>query len=128
MVAAQNKSSHGSINALFLRNDGGQDVELKADNSVALNAILRKQDYNLGWWAARVESISDVVKDLGVISCDSCEGKSASFDVYVDSDTANVPFLKRYCSDCIQNIPANLFIASFFVISAIKEYRITHQV
>jgi hypothetical protein len=54
--------------------------------------------------AARVESISDVIKGFGVISCDSCEGKMASFDVYVDSGIANVPFLKRYCSDCIQNI------------------------
>jgi hypothetical protein len=31
-----------NINALFLRNNGGQDVELSGDNSVALNAILRK--------------------------------------------------------------------------------------
>jgi hypothetical protein len=54
--------------------------------------------------AARVESISDVIKGLSVISCDSCKGKSASFDVYVDSGIANVLFLKRYCSDCIQNI------------------------
>jgi hypothetical protein len=54
--------------------------------------------------AARVESISDVIKGLGVISCDSCQGKLASFDVYVNSSITNVPFLKRYCSDCIQNI------------------------
>jgi hypothetical protein len=33
---------NGNINALFLRNNGGQDVELNGDNSVALNAILRK--------------------------------------------------------------------------------------
>jgi hypothetical protein len=54
--------------------------------------------------AGRVEPISNVIKGLGVVSCDSCEGKLASFDVYVDSSIANVPFLKRYCSDCIQNI------------------------
>jgi hypothetical protein len=29
-----------NINALFLRNNGGQDVELSADNSVALIAVL----------------------------------------------------------------------------------------
>jgi hypothetical protein len=33
---------NGNINALFLRNNGGQDVELSSDNSVALNAISRK--------------------------------------------------------------------------------------
>ncbi|MDW0333885.1 MAG: hypothetical protein QN423_13120, partial [Nitrososphaeraceae archaeon] len=33
---------NGNINALFLRNNGGQDVELSADNSVALNAVVRK--------------------------------------------------------------------------------------
>jgi hypothetical protein len=32
----------GNINALFLRNNGGQNVEFSADNSIALNAILRR--------------------------------------------------------------------------------------
>ena len=31
---------NGNINALFLWNNGGQDVEFSGDNSVALNAIL----------------------------------------------------------------------------------------
>ena len=34
---------NGNINALFLRNNGGQDVDLSDDNSVALNAILRNK-------------------------------------------------------------------------------------
>jgi hypothetical protein len=33
---------NGNINALFLLNAGGQNVELSADNSAALNAILRR--------------------------------------------------------------------------------------
>ena len=33
---------NGNINALFLRNNGGQDVELSGDNSVALNAVLKR--------------------------------------------------------------------------------------
>ena len=33
---------NGNINALFLRNNGGQDVDLSADNSVALNAVLKR--------------------------------------------------------------------------------------
>jgi hypothetical protein len=32
----------GNINSLFLLNAGGQEVELSGDNSVALNAILRR--------------------------------------------------------------------------------------
>ena len=31
---------NGNINALFLRNAGGQNVECNADNRVALNAVL----------------------------------------------------------------------------------------
>ena len=54
--------------------------------------------------ATRVESISDVIKSLGAISCDSCNRKLASYDVYMDGGVDNVPFLKRYCSDCIQNV------------------------
>lgn len=30
-----------NINALFLRNNGGQDVELSGDNSVAMNTVLK---------------------------------------------------------------------------------------
>ena len=33
---------NGNINALFLWNNGGQDVEFSGDNSVALNAVLTK--------------------------------------------------------------------------------------
>lgn len=33
---------NGNINALFLWNNAGQDIEFSADNSVALNAILRR--------------------------------------------------------------------------------------
>jgi late competence protein required for DNA uptake (superfamily II DNA/RNA helicase) len=53
--------------------------------------------------AIRVEPISNIVKSLGAISCDSCEGKLASYDVYIDSGIANA-FLKRYCSKCLQMI------------------------
>ena len=30
----------GNVNSLFLLNDGGEEVELSGDNSVALNAVL----------------------------------------------------------------------------------------
>ena len=33
---------NGNVNSLFLLNLGGQEVELSGDNSVALNAILRR--------------------------------------------------------------------------------------
>jgi hypothetical protein len=33
---------NGNINSLFLLNLGGQEVELSGDNSIALNAILRR--------------------------------------------------------------------------------------
>ena len=52
----------------------------------------------------RIESISDVIKSLNAISCDSCKGKQASYDVYMDSGISGVSFLRRYCSDCIQSV------------------------
>ena len=33
---------NGNINALFLRNNGGQNIEFSADNTIALNAILKR--------------------------------------------------------------------------------------
>ena len=33
---------NGNINALFLWNNGGQDIEFDGDHSIALNAILRR--------------------------------------------------------------------------------------
>jgi hypothetical protein len=35
---------NGNINALFLRNNGGQNVEFSADNNIALNAILEDRE------------------------------------------------------------------------------------
>jgi hypothetical protein len=67
----------------------------------AVAATLRSQSNTK---AIRVEPISNVVKSLGAITCDSCEGKLASYDVYIESGIANVSFLKRYCSKCVQMI------------------------
>lgn len=67
----------------------------------AVAATLRSQSDTK---AIRVEPISNIVKSLGAISCDSCEGKLASYDVYIDSGIANVSFLKRYCPKCLQMI------------------------
>jgi hypothetical protein len=33
---------NGNINVLFLRNNGGQNIEFSADNSIALNALLKR--------------------------------------------------------------------------------------
>jgi len=52
----------------------------------------------------KVQPISDIIKNLEAISCDVCQGRLASYDVYVNSGIANVSFLKRFCSDCIQKI------------------------
>jgi hypothetical protein len=52
----------------------------------------------------KVQPISSIIKNLEAISCDVCQGRLASYDVYVDSGIANVSFLKRFCSDCIQKI------------------------
>jgi hypothetical protein len=52
----------------------------------------------------KVEPICDIIKSLEAISCDSCQGKMASYDVYLDSGIANIPFLKKYCTECIQKV------------------------
>jgi hypothetical protein len=51
-----------------------------------------------------IQPISETIKKLEAISCDLCQARLASFDVYVNSGIANVSFLKRFCSDCIQKI------------------------
>ena len=66
-----------------------------------MDATLRSQSDSK---AMRVEPTSNIVRSLGAISCDSCEEKLASYDVYIDSGIANVSFLKRYCSKCFQMI------------------------
>ncbi len=45
--------------------------------------------------APKVRPISDIIKNLEAISCDVCQSRLASYDVYVDSGIANVSFLKR---------------------------------
>jgi hypothetical protein len=57
-----------------------------------------------GFTVTKVEPICDIIKSLEAISCDSCQEKLASYDVYTDSGIANVPFLRRYCTDCIKKV------------------------
>ena len=57
-----------------------------------------------GVTVTKVEPISDIIKSLEAITCDSCQGKLASYDVYMDSEIANLCFLKRYCAECIQKL------------------------
>jgi hypothetical protein len=44
--------------------------------------------------------ISDLIKNLGVISCDICGKEKASFDVFVRGVVADVAVLKRCCDKC----------------------------
>ena len=49
----------------------------------------------------RISPIPEQMKELQVISCDSCDGK-ASFDVYLEGVISDVNVLKRYCDDCVK--------------------------
>ena len=49
----------------------------------------------------RISPIPEQMKELRVISCDSCDGK-ASFDVYLEGVISDVNVLKRYCDDCVK--------------------------
>lgn len=49
---------------------------------------------------ASKNEISDLIKNLGVISCDICGKEKASFDVFVKGVVADVAILKRCCAKC----------------------------
>jgi hypothetical protein len=72
-----------------------------SDSPLSMTAM---SDLQSGVTVTKVEPISDIIKSLEAISCDSCQGKLASYDVYMDSGIANLCFLKRYCAECIQKI------------------------
>ena len=49
----------------------------------------------------KVSPISDLIKQLQVISCDFCDAK-ASFDAHLEGIISGVNVLKRYCEDCVK--------------------------
>jgi hypothetical protein len=52
----------------------------------------------------RIQPISDKIKNLNIISCDMCNGRKASYDVFIGGIISGITFLKRYCESCIKNI------------------------
>jgi hypothetical protein len=53
---------------------------------------------------ASKSEISDLIKNLGVISCDICGKEKASFDVFVRGVVAEVAVLKRCCVNCVRSL------------------------
>ena len=50
----------------------------------------------------RVQPLSDKIKNLQIISCDICNGKKASYDVFIEGILIGITFLKRYCESCLK--------------------------
>lgn len=48
--------------------------------------------------------ISELIKNLGVISCDLCGKEKASYDVFVRGIVADVAILKRCCDKCASSL------------------------
>ena len=48
--------------------------------------------------------ISDKIMNLDIISCDLCNVRKASFDVFINGVIKGIPALKRCCDICIKSI------------------------
>jgi hypothetical protein len=50
----------------------------------------------------RIQPLSDKIKNLQIISCDICNGRKASYDVFIEGIVGGITFLKRYCESCLK--------------------------
>lgn len=50
-----------------------------------------------------VKSISELIRSLGIITCDVCKKSKASHDVFV-SGVGEVAFLRRCCDECLKSL------------------------
>jgi hypothetical protein len=51
-----------------------------------------------------IQPLSEKIKNLQIISCDICNGRKASYDVFIEGIISGIVFLKRYCESCVKTI------------------------
>ncbi len=50
---------------------------------------------------ASIVQIADKIKNLHTITCDLCNTRRATYDVFIDGVIKGIPTLKRCCDNCI---------------------------
>lgn len=53
---------------------------------------------------SKIQPLSEKIKNLQIISCDICNGRKASYDVFIEGIISGITFLKRYCESCVKTI------------------------
>jgi hypothetical protein len=48
--------------------------------------------------------IADKIKNLHIITCDLCNTRKATYDVFINGVIKGIPILKRCCDNCIKSI------------------------
>ncbi|MGB6674781.1 MAG: hypothetical protein WBE34_20320 [Candidatus Nitrosopolaris sp.] len=52
--------------------------------------------------------IADKIRNLNIITCDLCNTRKATYDVFINGVIKGIPILKRCCDNCIKSISPNL--------------------
>ncbi|HET7148551.1 MAG TPA: hypothetical protein VFI73_08655 [Candidatus Nitrosopolaris sp.] len=52
---------------------------------------------------ASIVPIADKIKNLHVITCDLCNTRKATYDVFINGVIKGIPILKRCCDNCIKS-------------------------
>jgi hypothetical protein len=60
-----------------------------------------------GIYISRIQALSEKIKNLQIISCDICNGRKASYDVFIEGIISGIAFLKRYCESCVKKPLSN---------------------
>jgi hypothetical protein len=53
---------------------------------------------------ASIVPIADKIKNLNIITCDLCDTRNATYDVFINSVIKEIHILKRCCDNCIKSI------------------------
>jgi hypothetical protein len=53
---------------------------------------------------ASIVPIADKIKNLKIITCDLCNTRRATYDVFINGVIKGIPILKRFCDNCVKSI------------------------
>ena len=53
---------------------------------------------------ASIVPIPDKIKNLHIITCDLCNTRRATYDVFINGVIKGIPILKRCCDNCVKSI------------------------
>jgi len=66
----------------------------------SVNTTVRQSKVQL----ASILPIADKIKNLHIITCDLCNTRRATYDVFINGVIKGIPILKRCCDNCKVNM------------------------